>query len=46
MKFLACAESCRDLCEISEGDLLEGVQLVGSATLADLALDADSVISF
>ena len=46
VKFLACAESCRDLCEISEGDLLEGVQLVGSATLADLALDADSVISF
>ena len=46
VKFLACAESCRVLCEISEGDLLEGVQLVGSATLADLALDADSVISF
>ncbi len=46
VKFLACAESCRDLCEISEGDLLEGVQLVGSATLADLDLDADSVISF
>ena len=46
VNFLACAESCRDLCEIAEGDLLEGVQLVGSATLADLALDADSVISF
>ncbi len=46
VKFLACAESCRDLCEIAETELLEGVQLVGSATLADLALDADSVISF
>jgi predicted peroxiredoxin len=46
VKFLACAESCRDLCEIAEEDLMEGVQLVGSATLADLALDADSVISF
>ena len=46
VKFLACAESCRDLCEIAEGDLIEGVKLVGSATLADLSLDADSVISF
>jgi predicted peroxiredoxin len=46
VKFLACAESCRDLCEIAEEDMMEGVQLVGSATLADLALDADSVISF
>ena len=46
VKFLACAESCRDLCEIAEGDLIEGVKLVGSATLADLALEADSVISF
>jgi uncharacterized protein len=46
VKFLACAESCRDLCDIPEGDLIEGVKLVGSATLADLSLDADSVISF
>ena len=46
VKLLACAESCRDLCEIAEGDLIEGVKLVGSATLADLALEADSVISF
>jgi predicted peroxiredoxin len=46
VKFLACAESCRDLCGIAEEDLIEGVQLVGSATLADLALEADSVISF
>jgi uncharacterized protein len=46
VKFLACAESCRDLCDIPEGELIEGVKLVGSATLADLSLDADSVISF
>ena len=46
VKLLACSESCRDLCEIPEGALLDGVQLVGSATLADLALEADSVISF
>jgi uncharacterized protein len=46
VKFLACSESCRDLCDIPEGELIEGVKLVGSATLADLSLDADSVISF
>ncbi len=46
VKFLACSESCRDLCDIPEGALLDGVKLVGSATLADLALEADSVISF
>ncbi len=46
VKLLACAESCRDLCDIPEGDLIDGVKLVGSATLADLSLDADSVISF
>ena len=46
VKFLACAESCRDLCEIAAGDLIEGVKLVGSATMADLALEADSVLSF
>jgi predicted peroxiredoxin len=46
VKFLACAESCRDLCEIAPSDLIDGVKLVGSATLADLALDADSVVSF
>ena len=46
VKFLACSESCRDLCDIPEGELIDGVQLVGSATLADLALEADSVISF
>jgi uncharacterized protein len=46
VKFLACAESCRDLCEIPASELIDGVKLVGSATLADLALEADSVISF
>jgi uncharacterized protein len=46
VKFLVCAESCRDLCDIPEGELIDGVKLVGSATLADLSLDADSVISF
>ena len=46
VKFVACAESCRDLCEIAPSELIDGVKLVGSATMADLALDADSVLSF
>ena len=46
VKFVACAESCRDLCEIAPQDLIDGVKLVGSATMADLALEADSVLSF
>ncbi len=46
VKLVACAESCRDLCEIAPSDLIDGVKLVGSATLTDLALDADSVLSF
>lgn len=46
VKLYACSESCRDLCEIPEGGLIDGVKMVGSATLADLALEADSVISF
>ena len=45
VKLVACAESCRDLCEIAPEDLIEGVRLVGSATMADLALEADSVMS-
>jgi predicted peroxiredoxin len=46
VQLLACAESCRDLCEIPEAELIDGVKLVGSASLADLALEADAVISF
>ncbi len=46
VKFYACSESCRDLCDIPDGGLIDGVKLVGSATLADLALEADSVLSF
>ena len=43
---LACAESCRDLCGIVPADLLPEVQIVGAPTMADLALDADAVLSF
>ena len=46
VKFVACAESLRDLCEIAPEELIDGVKMVGSATMADLALEADSVLSF
>jgi predicted peroxiredoxin len=46
VKFYACEESLRSLCEIDPADVIEGVKIVGSSTLADLALEADSVLSF
>ncbi|HYA70537.1 MAG TPA: DsrE family protein [Thermoplasmata archaeon] len=46
VKLLACAESCRDLCDLGPGDLLPEVKVVGAPTMADLALDADAVLSF
>ena len=44
--FLACAESTRDLCGLGSADLIGDVKIVGAATMADLALDADAVLSF
>ncbi len=46
VKFYVCEESLRDLCNIETSDVIDGVKVVGTSTLADLALDADSVISF
>jgi predicted peroxiredoxin len=46
VKLLACAESCRDLCDLAPGDLLPEVTIVGAPTMADLVLDADAVLSF
>ncbi|MEM3852593.1 MAG: DsrE family protein, partial [Methanomassiliicoccales archaeon] len=46
VRFYACEESLRDLCGIEPSEVIEGVKIVGSSTLTDLALDADSVISF
>lgn len=46
VKFYVCEESLVDLCEIPPQELIEGVKVVGSSTLTDLALDADSVVSF
>jgi hypothetical protein len=46
VQLLACTESVHDLCGLEESDLMPEVRVVGSATLADLALDADTVLSF
>jgi len=45
VKFLACDQSSR-LMNLSRGDYIDGVEVVGAATLNDLSLDADSVLSF
>jgi hypothetical protein len=42
----ACTESVHDLCGLETSALRAGVKVVGSTTLADLALEADSVLSF
>ena len=45
VKFLACDQSSR-LMNLDTGDYIDGVEVVGAATLNDLSLDADSVLSF
>ncbi len=45
VKFLACDQSSR-LMNLDRGDYIDGVEIVGAATLNDLSLDADSVLSF
>ena len=45
VKFLACDQSSQ-LMNLDRGDYIDGVEIVGSATLNDLSLDADSVLSF
>ncbi len=46
VKFYACEESLRSLCDIDPADVIKGVKVVGSSTLVDLSLDSDTVISF
>lgn len=46
VEFYVCEESLVDLCGIEPKDVIDGVKVVGSSTLADLALEADSVLSF
>jgi predicted peroxiredoxin len=45
VKFLVCDQSSQ-LMGLSRGDYIDGAEVVGAATLNDLALDADAVLSF
>ena len=45
VKFLVCDQSSQ-LMNLDRGDYIDGVEVVGAATLNDLSLDADSVLSF
>ncbi|HYB78513.1 MAG TPA: DsrE family protein [Thermoplasmata archaeon] len=46
VKLVVCAESLRDLCGMTGADLIPGATVAGAPTMADLALDSDSVLSF
>jgi predicted peroxiredoxin len=45
VKFLVCDQSSQ-LMGIGRGDYIDGAEVVGAATLNDLALDADAILSF
>jgi predicted peroxiredoxin len=45
VKLLVCDQSSQ-LMGLSRGDYVNGVEVVGAATLNDLALDADAILSF
>jgi predicted peroxiredoxin len=45
VKIYSCEQSCM-LLGISRGDISSGVTVVGAATLNDLALEADAVLTF
>jgi len=45
VKLMVCEQSCI-LLKIKQDDFIEGALIVGAATLNDLLLDADAVLSF
>ena len=45
VKFLVCDQSSQ-LMNLDRGDYIDGVEVVGAATVNDLSLDADAVLSF
>jgi predicted peroxiredoxin len=45
VKFMICEQSC-SLLGIPRGDFVEAANIVGAATLNDLALNADAVLCF
>jgi len=44
VKLMVCEQSCM-LLGLDRGDFIEPAQVVGAATLNDIVLDADAVIS-
>jgi len=45
VKFMVCDQSSQ-LMGLGRGDYTDGVEVVGAATLNDLSLDADAILSF
>jgi predicted peroxiredoxin len=45
VKLMVCEQSCQ-LLGLGRGDFVEGATIVGAATLNDLLLEADAVITF
>jgi len=45
VKFLVCDQSSQ-LMGLGRGDYIDGAEVVGAATLNDLSLDADAILSF
>lgn len=46
VKFMTCELSLTSLCEMKPEDLIDGVKVVGAATLNDIAVESDAVISY
>ncbi|BBG23498.1 DsrE family protein [Sulfuracidifex tepidarius] len=46
VKMYVCVQSLKDMCHMNEGDVVEGVELVGGSTLIDLTFDADRSLFF
>jgi predicted peroxiredoxin len=44
VRFLVCEQSCL-LLGLDRGDFVEGAEVVGAATLNDVVLSADAVVS-
>lgn len=46
VKMYVCVQSLRDMCHMSESDVVDGVEIVGGSTLIDLTMEADRTLFF
>lgn len=46
VKMYVCVQSLKDMCHMSEEDVVEGVEIVGGSTLIDLLFEADRAMFF